>query len=83
MSGDNSGLSLLLTEAASAAAGGKTDLAEMLYKQALRKAEAETENNGAGVRQVLLATAAFYDSLGSAEQAEQLRNRAQDAGKSF
>lgn len=74
---DSCALCLLLHEAASVANRGDAALAETLYKQALRKAEAETENGRGGVRQVLLATAAFYDSLERAEEAEELRNRAE------
>lgn len=71
-------MTLLLTEAASAAAAGKTDLAETLYKQALKKAE---DNDHRAVRQISLEMAAFYEQIGQHDLAEQARKRAAGRGR--
>lgn len=77
-SGGDSALSLLLSEAASAAEKGNSDLAETLYKQALRKAEQDMQPHASVVRKVLLEMAAFYELGGKQELAEGLRARVQN-----
>ncbi len=66
------GIRILLGQAAGAAADGRCDFAETLYRQALRKAEFESHNL---LQRVIEELACFLEDMGRASDAAGVRSR--------